>query len=458
MLLAIPAFREALMYESRRQHNDEIMSDVYDSPRWKALMGVATATLRRIGLHLCVDGVPSFKRKELLSIKPVQYLILSLPPKLRYQACNMLVQMLLPAHLKGQQSKKYYDFVATDEMNDLHRRGVDGVRVVLYGVTLDTPGRRELLSLQSVQAFYPCGHCLHTWQSGTRGLVYGGYRRFLPLDSRWRRAQFEYRGNRYYFRDEERRPPPTLRTDDSAAVMTSLAKKSRPFCGHKVVPCFLNRWIGHSWSGHACDIMHDTKLACEMLLKCMVGYRKTGMYSGWNLDEHHRLDCQIYGMFPEFASGAQKLPPWRLDRAALSVLDDRIKSMWWPHYMDILCKNKHSFFTHSDRMYKACHKNYILMVILPVVLRGFVPALLNALLMVVHALRRLAGHVISQDEAEQIGAAPGARVLHKRDLAALKMELLFGLVLLEGCLPVAKLNPALHHLVHYASQVNHCFI
>ena len=109
-------------------------------------------------------------------------------------------------------------------------------------------------------------------------------------------------------------------------------------------------------------------------------------------------------------------------------------------------------------MYKACHKNYILMVILPVVLRGFVPALLNALLMVVHALRRLAGHVISQDEAEQIGAAPGARVLHKRDLAALKMELLFGLVLLEGCLPVAKLNPALHHLVHYASQVNHCFI
>ena len=97
------------------------------------------------------------------------------------------------------------------------------------------------------------------------------------------------------------------------------------------------------------------------------------------------------------------------------------------------------------------------MVILPVVLHGFVPALLNALLMVVHALRRLAGQVVSQDEAERIGAAPGARVLRKRDIAALKMELLLGLVLLEGCLPIAKLNPALHHLAHYASQVHYCF-
>lgn len=445
------------MHESRRARNDDIMSDVYDSPRWKELMGVPTATLLRIVLQLCVDGVPSFKRKELFSIKPVQYLILSLAPELRYQACNMLVQMLLPAHLKGLEAKKYYDYVAADEMNDLHRQGVDGVRVVLYGVTLDTPGRRELLSLQSVQAFYPCAHCLHTWQSGTRRLVYGGYRRFLPLDSRWRSKQFEYRGNVYYFRDEEHRPPPALRTDDSAVVMTSLATTSEPFCGHKAVPCFLNRWIGHSYSGHVCDIMHDKKLMCEMLLKNMVGKLKTGMYSGWNYDEKHRLDCQIYGMFPEFASGAQKLPPWRLDRAALSVVDERIKSMWWPHYMDKLCKKKHSFFTHSDRMYKCSHKNYIVMVILPVVLRGFVSALHNAILMVVHALRRLAGQVPCQDEAERLGVTPGARVLHKRDIAALKEELLFGLVLLEGCLPIAKLNPALHHFVHYASQVNNCF-
>ena len=38
------------------------------------------------------------------------------------------------------------------------------------------------------------------------------------------------------------------------------------------------------------------------------------------------------------------------------------------------------------------------------------------------------------------------------------MELLFGLVLLEGSLPVSKLSPALHHLVHYASQVNFCLV
>lgn len=73
----------------------------------------------------------------------------------------MLVQAMIPAHLKGQSAKKYYDWFGR-EMTDLYRNGVDGVRVIVYGWTLDTPGRRELLNMQAVQAFYPCPHCLHT--------------------------------------------------------------------------------------------------------------------------------------------------------------------------------------------------------------------------------------------------------------------------------------------------------
>ena len=62
----------------------------------------------------------------------------------------------------GQALKKYFDFAASYEMNNLHRHGVDGVRVILYGTTLDSPGRRELLNMQSVAAFYPCPHSLYT--------------------------------------------------------------------------------------------------------------------------------------------------------------------------------------------------------------------------------------------------------------------------------------------------------
>ena len=46
-------------------------------------------------------------------------------------------------------------------MTDLYVNGVDGVRVIYYGTTLDTPGRRELCNMQAVTAFYPCPHCLH---------------------------------------------------------------------------------------------------------------------------------------------------------------------------------------------------------------------------------------------------------------------------------------------------------
>ena len=58
----------------------------------------------------------------------------------------MLVHVLIPAELKGQSAKKYYDWFGT-EMTDLFRNGVDGVRIMLYGTTLDTPGRRKLLNM-----------------------------------------------------------------------------------------------------------------------------------------------------------------------------------------------------------------------------------------------------------------------------------------------------------------------
>ena len=66
----------------------------------------------------------------------------------------MLVHAMIPHQLKGQSAKKYYDWFGA-EMTDLYRNGVDGVRIIVYGTTLDTPGRRELLNMQAVSAFYP---------------------------------------------------------------------------------------------------------------------------------------------------------------------------------------------------------------------------------------------------------------------------------------------------------------
>ena len=218
-LLQIPVYRHYLMYEKEHlqfRSADDFMSDVYDSPRWKKVCGEPGNRLTRIVLQLCVDGVPAFTKKNCKhvgSVKPIQYFVANLPPWLRYRVHNMLVHALVPATLKGIAASKYYHWLGTHEMTPLFTHGVDGVRVIVYGNTMDTPGRRELLAMQAVTAFYPCPYCVHSWQPGLRGQTYGGYRRFLPAGSTWRNDRFQFMGLLYQFRDKESRPPPILRND-----------------------------------------------------------------------------------------------------------------------------------------------------------------------------------------------------------------------------------------------------
>ena len=116
-----------------------------------------------------------------------------------------------------------------------------------------------------------------------RGQTYGGYRRYLAMDSPWRHKQFLFLGHLYQYRDEERRPPAKLRNDKNVKVMAARGTAARPFLGHKGEH-FLCTWEGVDWEGHTCDKMYDYKLLCECGLKGMVGDRsKQGMYAAWSL-------------------------------------------------------------------------------------------------------------------------------------------------------------------------------
>ena len=413
-LLRIRAYRKLLMYEQqhrriRRASRSHYMCDIYDSSRWAKVAGPTGDRLTRVVLHACVDGCPAHGRKQAASVKPFQYFIMNLPPWLRYQLRYLLIHFLIPPHLKGQKAKKYYDWIGVNEVTPLYRIGVDGVRVIIHGDTLDTPGRRELLNMQAVSAFYPCPHCIHNWQPGVRGQVYGGYRRFLEIGSPWGSKTFTFRGQRYEFRDVETRPPAKVRNDRNVALMAERGTPARPFLGHKGKP-FLEQWEGVDWEGSTCDKMHDMKLACEMALKCMVGNRSpNGFYKKWTTaskDSKHRLDCIAYDIFPSFHV-PDSSPPWRLSREQLNVCDLRVRSMWWPHYIDPLAFGGHSFWTHSDRVWKAAHKAYALLVIIPTCLRGCVPALHTALLVFVTAVCRLGGEVACYHEARRRGFIPG---------------------------------------------------
>jgi len=112
-----------LQHEFERPSNAGYVTDVFDTPAWQNFMGPVTFPIGRIGLQFCVDAIPAFAAGT-LSLKPAEFIILSLPPGQRTKSENIMLFMLLPNNLpKGQPQKKYYDWAAAHELNDIAHNG-----------------------------------------------------------------------------------------------------------------------------------------------------------------------------------------------------------------------------------------------------------------------------------------------------------------------------------------------
>ena len=200
-----------------------------------------------------MDGIPAFSANT-LSLKPAEFVVLSLPPALRTKVDNILLLMLLPSSMKADQSKKYYDFASRYELKHLSTHGVAGVKVKVFGTTLDTPGRAELLGMESSQSFTGCCVCTHCWSGGK---IFDGYRRFLEPNSRGRQARVRHGGHVYEYCTEATRLKPKYR--DNAFVRKACAfvkQRNHPFMGHKCAP-LLSRWPDFDWRRlNIPDLMH----------------------------------------------------------------------------------------------------------------------------------------------------------------------------------------------------------
>ena len=173
--LQIPGFRQLLEHEySRpRARDPDIMTDVYDGSAWREFMGTPTSPCERIGLQGCTDGFQAHVSGS-LSMKPVVWSNFSLPPALRFKTEYMFMHMILPSKAKAHGLKKYFDFAADFELNSLYYTGIlslsllllllllcifvffytvqrqtgtSGIKVKLFGMSMDTPGRHELLGI-----------------------------------------------------------------------------------------------------------------------------------------------------------------------------------------------------------------------------------------------------------------------------------------------------------------------
>ena len=366
----------------------------------------------------------------------------------------MLLHMLLPSHLKGKSLKKYYDWAAQYELRELAETGIDGVRVIHFGATLDTPGRSELLNMQSSASYQGCPFCFHAWDRGLRIKPdFCGARSFLPLDSPWREAEIVVDEDVYMFKCVETRSPPLKRTTQTTAECVACATAKKPFCGHKGTP-MQSLWPGFHWDWCLADWMHDLKCFCVMCLRTLVGNHSShGMYKGWDYDVKHREECEVNGIFPQVWDLEGSLP-WRLTREQVQMLDERVRRMWWPHYRDKLHSKGFSFWKKTKNCWKSKHKLTILLVLLPTLLCGCVPAVHRAIMKIVFALRRLDGLVLSLAEAKKRGVQPESHVLPKGILKSVNRDLILGIVMLEGCFPVSILNTTLHHILHYGEQTD----
>ena len=344
------------------------------------------------------------------------------------------------------------------------------------------------MGMQAVTGFESgCCVCYHQWTAGLTGTqcCFGGYRALLPLRSRGRRSRVLDGGHYYEFEDVEERPVPGLRTTclarECLAVVEAMGVGGCK--GHKSAP-LVAKIPGMEWYRIIPpELVHDTKVFVEMLLKTIVGkVTNAGFYNNWSQDDAHRRHNQIRGIFRSTWPGNDGPLPWRLTTEQRLFLDRRMATLCWPERIEKLYYDGASFWTKPCRMWKARRKFTLLYFILPCQLRDQVPAVRNALNVFVWAMRRLLvgwctcllvptsltlyrtlshinphhttqGQVHSYENAVKLEILPGSRSIDKASVPALDAEVTKGLVLFNGCLPADGLNPSMHHFSHFGKYV-----
>lgn len=185
------------------------------------------------------------------------------------------------------------------------------------------PGMQSSSSYQGA-----CPVCRHEWTAGLTGTqcTFGGYRTLLPAGSRGRQAQIQVGGHTYQYGGVELRPKAPFRDVSYARRCLAVVEAvGRPTGGHKTAP-LIARLPGFDWYRMSPpEIVHDSKIFVEMLLKCLVGkLHGSAFYNGWSCDAKHRREAEIMGIFPSIWPGNNGPLPWRLTSAQRQLLDARM--------------------------------------------------------------------------------------------------------------------------------------
>ena len=344
-LLKLQQFCNAVRHENRRPQGDpDCVTDVYDSAWWQELMGRVTGyKITRLGLLLCLDGFPAFheQHKGSPSLMPAEFVILSLPPNLRYDPDNILMWMLIPASMSASKQLKYFNYVCEAELNPLQVDGIPGpdgsVKVKLFGASLDLKGKEKFYDQVIVGSYCGCSTCCVHYDEGPGGdgAIYGVARRFLSLGHPLRRRRCEFEGQQLTFRNEEVRTAPATKTTQIIFKFLAQARRLavQHYLGQKGPP-MLMAMLGFKYDRfNLLEWMHNIKCAFDNFLDMLVGRDDRGKW-----DMRARKTSKAFGLFPEiWPDRFQYLSDFRM-RSLAALTDeviDRGDSPWVRRWLRI---------------------------------------------------------------------------------------------------------------------------
>ena len=344
-LLKLHQFQHAVRHESRRPQGDpDCITDVYDSTWWKELMGRVTGfKITRLGLLLCLDGFPAFhgQHKGSPSLMPAEFVILSLPPHLRYDPDNILMWMLIPASMSASKQLKYFNYVCTEELNPLQLHGVPGpdgpVIVKLFGASLDLKGKEKFYDQVAVKGYCGCTTCCIHYDMGPcgDGAIYGCARRFLPIGHPLREDQCEFEGLKLKFRGAEVWAAPETKTTQTIFKLIAQARllAVQHYLGQKGPPMLMGL-LGFKYDRfNLLEWMHNLKCAFDNFNDMLVGRDDNGK---WDL--RARRTSQALGLFPEIWTNVVKYLSDFRHQALASLTDNTINragAVWIRRWLKI---------------------------------------------------------------------------------------------------------------------------
>ena len=212
-----PDWRDATIL--RGNPNSEVMRSIHDSPAWNDFLQQNPSfsqNPRNLLLSFCTDGINPFKKKG-FSMWPQMFKVLNLEPHLASKTSLMFLSGVIHGPKEPTSMKPVLEIIKEELLDLWHGipvpnpnqpEQVEIMRACLFCTSGDYPGHSKTNSLQGTGSINGCMEC--TLQ-GTKPVVYnrmiyGGYRRYLPMDHPWRSDPS--------FGGEERRDPPVRKTHE----------------------------------------------------------------------------------------------------------------------------------------------------------------------------------------------------------------------------------------------------